>query len=104
MYYNSLIVDSILTQILDLKKHVLALRSRCADDIDQIAYLEQDNVVLKRKIQGLESEIKELKKRVEVVDVVKGMSLENSASVSFARTRVNNLIRDIDKCITLLNE
>ena len=104
MYYNSLIVDSLLTQILDLKKHVLALRSRCADDTDQIVYLEKDNVFLKRKIQGLENEIKELKKRVEVVDVVKGMSLENSDSVSFARTRVNNLIRDIDKCITLLNE
>ena len=97
-------MDSILTQIIDLKKHVLALTYRCANDDDQIFLLEKDNVFLKTKIQGLENEIKELKKRVEVVDVVKGIGLENSDSVSFARTRVNNLIRDIDKCITLLNE
>ena len=97
-------MDSILPQIIDLKKRVSLLASRYVDVKERNVDLEHDKVVLISKIQGLESEIKELKKRVEVVDVAKGISLENSESVHFARTRVNSLIRDIDKCITLLNE
>lgn len=80
------------------------MTSRYVDVKERNVVLENDKVVLISKIQGLENEIKELKKRVEVVDVAKGISLENSESVHFARTRVNSLIRDIDKCITLLNE
>ena len=97
-------MDSILPQIIDLKKRVSLLTSRYVDVKERNVVLENDKVVLISKIQGLENEIKELKKRVEVVDVAKGISLENSESVHFARTRVNSLIRDIDKCITLLNE
>ena len=97
-------MDSILTQIVDLKKRMSLLASRYVNVKERNVGLENDKVILIRKIQGLENEIKELRKRVEVVDVAKGISLENSDSVSFARTRVNSLIRDIDKCIILLNE
>tara|TARA_B100000427_G_C14978264_1_gene364133 strand:- start:153 stop:446 length:294 start_codon:yes stop_codon:yes gene_type:complete len=97
-------VDSILAQITDLKKKMSLLASRYVNVKERNVGLENDKVVLIRKVQGLENEIKELRKRVEVVDVAKGISLENSDSVSFARTRVNSLIRDIDKCIVLLNE
>ena len=97
-------MDSILTQIIDLKKRMSLLASRYVNLKERNVGLENDKVVLIRKVQGLENEIKELRKRVEVVDVAKGISLENSDSVSFARSRVNSLIRDIDKCIILLNE
>ena len=97
-------MDSILAQIIDLKKKMSLLVSRYVNVKERNVGLENDKVVLIRKVQGLENEIKELRKRVEVVDVAKGISLENSDSVSFARTRVNSLIRDIDKCIVLLNE
>ncbi len=97
-------MDSILAQITDLKKKMSLLASRYVNVKERNVGLENDKVVLIRKVQGLENEIKELRKRVEVVDVAKGISLENSDSVSFARTRVNSLIRDIDKCIVLLNE
>ncbi len=97
-------MDSILAQIIDLKKKMSLLASRYVNVKERNVGLENDKVVLIRKVQGLENEIKELRKRVEVVDVAKGISLENSDSVSFARTRVNSLIRDIDKCIVLLNE
>ena len=97
-------MDSILAQIIDLKKKMSLLASRYVNVKERNVGLENDMVVLIRKVQGLENEIKELRKRVEVVDVAKGISLENSDSVSLARTRVNSLIRDIDKCIVLLNE
>ena len=104
MYCNSLIVNSILPQIIDLKKRVLLLAARYVDVKKQNVSLENEKVFLRSRIQGLENEVEELKKRVEVVDVAKGIGLENSESIHFARMRVNSLIRDIDKCITLLNE
>ena len=61
-------------------------------------------MILMKKHEALEIEVKELKKRIEVVDLTKGISVKNSNSVDFARTRVNNLIREIDKCISLLND
>ena len=97
-------MDSILPQIIDLKKRVSFLASRYVDVKKRNVDIENDKLVLMSKIQALENQIKELKKRVEVVDVAKGIALENSESIDFARTRVNSLIRDIDKCITFLNE
>ena len=38
------------------------------------------------------------------VDIAKGIVIKDDDSVDFARGRVNNLIRQIDKCISLLNE
>tara|TARA_B100000700_G_C14968880_1_gene820265 strand:- start:946 stop:1239 length:294 start_codon:yes stop_codon:yes gene_type:complete len=97
-------VDSISPHILDLKKKINLLLSRHKDLIANNALLKNDKLGLLEKNECLEDEIKELKKRIEVVDVVKGISKEDSDSTSFARVRVNNLIRQIDKCIALLNE
>ena len=55
-------------------------------------------------INRLEGEVKILTKRVEVVDLVQGVDLKDKDAMIFARKRVNNLIRGIDKCISLLNE
>ena len=66
--------------------------------------LENEKGDLSDKVQELEAEVKHLKQRVEVVDVIKGIDLQDDSSISFARTRVNHLIRDIDKCISLLND
>ena len=52
----------------------------------------------------MENKIRELQKRVEVVDLVQGISMQDGNHNSFARDRLNNLIRQIDQCISLLNE
>ena len=79
------------------------LESDTLESLEERVKLSEKGILISR-IKSLENEVKELKKRVEVVDVAKGIGLENSESIHFARMRVNSLIRDIDKCITLLNE
>ena len=59
---------------------------------------------LSKQILVLKEEVKELKKRLEVINVVKGIDLKNGDAMGFARNRVNTLIREIDKCISLLND
>ena len=97
-------MDSISHYILDLKKQVDLLLSRYKELSSRNVDLDAERIHLLKKNDHLENEIKELKKRVEVVDMVQGMSVKDGDSASFARIKVNNLIRQIDKCISLLNE
>tara|TARA_B100001250_G_C19080691_1_gene478387 strand:+ start:28 stop:321 length:294 start_codon:yes stop_codon:yes gene_type:complete len=97
-------VDSIVPYIVDLKQEIDVLLSRYKEQKKKNTSLNTEKISLVDKIDQLEIEIKELKERVEIVDLAQGISIEGSDSVSFARGRVNNLIRKIDKCISLLNE
>ena len=97
-------MDSILPYITDLKNEIDVLLSKHKDEKEKSLNFLSDKKKLLERIDDLENEIKELKERVEAVDVVKGMSIKDDDSVSFARGRVNNLIRQIDQCISLLNE
>ena len=97
-------MDSILPYIFDLKNEIDVLLSKYKDQKEKNVNLSNEKEKLLEKVHDLENLIKELKERVEVVDVVKGMSVLENDSSSFARGRVNGLIRKIDKCISLLNE
>ncbi len=97
-------MESALSYITDLKTKVLLLLSRYNDIKKENNRLRNDKIELMKRMGELDLEIKELKKRVEIVDVSQGISSKDSKSVDVARLRVNNLIRDIDKCITLLND
>ena len=90
--------------VLDLKKQVNLLLDKHKELKEAISVLNSERLKLLRENENLEVEIKELKKRVEVANLAKGRSIKGDDSVSFARVRVNNLIRLIDKCISLLNE
>ena len=97
-------MESALSYINDLKTKVLLLGSRYNDMKKENNRLRNDKIALLKRMGALDVEIKELKKRVDIVDVTQGISSKDSKSVDVARSRVNNLIRDIDKCITLLND
>ena len=97
-------MDSILPYIFDLKKVVRVMLSRYNEQKEKNVSLVNQNRLMLEKMHVLEREIKELKKRVEIVDIAKGIVIKDDDSVDFARGRVNNLIRQIDKCISLLNE
>ena len=97
-------MSSVTSYIATLKKQVSLLLSKyqqLSESNDELSYQKLD---LLKRIKSLENEIQALKKRVEVVDVVKGISAREGESAGFARLKVNNLIRQIDKCISLLNE
>lgn len=96
-------MNSTLNHIIDLKKRVLLLVSKYVKMKQKVVVLEEENLNLETKLKSLQNQVKDLEKRVEVVDVVRGIDLNNSDSIYLARKRVNDLIREIDKCISLLN-
>ena len=97
-------MDAILPYITKLKSEIDLLLTKYQSEKNKAFSLSNEREKLMEKIFDLENEIKELKERVDVVDLVKGISEKDDKSASFARSRVNNLIRQIDKCISLLNE
>ena len=97
-------MNSILPYIVDLKKKIDVLVSGYQQQKEKNIILDSEKAVLLEKINDLEMEIQALKKRVEIVDMAKGIGIKDDNSISFARSRVNTLIRQIDKCISLLNE
>ena len=97
-------MDVLNSQIVDLKKKISLLVSNYVNIKDENVKLRVEKQQMVELINRLEQEVKDLKKRVEVVDLVQGVDLKDKDAMIFARKRVNNLIRDIDKCISLLNE
>ena len=97
-------MSSISSYISSLKKRVTLLLSKYQALSISNEELNHEKVNLLEKIKYLEQEVQECKKRAEVIDVVQGMRLKEGDSAGFARVKVNNLIRQIDKCISLLNE
>ena len=97
-----LTVDVLNSQIVDLKKKISLLISNYVNIKDENVKLKVEKQQMVELINRLEQEVKDLKKRVEVVDLVQGVDVKDKDTMIFAKKRVNNLIRDIDKCISLL--
>ena len=97
-------MNVILSHIVDLKKSISLLVNKYIHIKKVNENLEKDKNNLVKKNRDLEEKIKELKKRVEMIDVVKGIGLNDEDSVELAKNRVNSLIREVDKCMCLLNE
>ena len=97
-------MSSISSYISTLKKQISLLLSKYQELTVSNDVLHHEKLDLLERIKSLENEIQELKQHVEVARVVKGISINEGDSAGFARLKVNNLIREIDKCISLLNE
>ena len=96
-------MESIKTHILDLKKKISVLLMDYSILEKKNSKLREENNKYQDRVAFLEEEVESLKKRVDVVNLVKGIDFQDGSSVDFARKRVNKLIREIDKCISLLN-
>jgi len=97
-------VNTVLPIVVDLKNKIIILLSKYTDLKNSNSLLEDGKLRLEARVEYLEEEIKKLRKRIEIVDLTKGISEQDSSSIGIARTRVNSLIREIDKCILLLND
>lgn len=72
----------------------------------EVARLEGSRDRLREEYRRLLAEKAELARREEVRTLVEGFSGEapTRAGSSVARTRVNRLIREVDRCIAVLNQ
>lgn len=91
-----LIIERLRTRITG----ILAERERIEENLCKLAE-EKDNIA--REKSELEQRIVLLERRIKVLELSSGVaSLDGGAKT--ARDRVNRLLRDIDKCIALMNK
>jgi len=88
------LVSGIDYKIRKLIEHHDLLRSENRRFINEISELKQENNDQKRKIKQLEENVKILKL---------AKTLENKEGNVEAKLKINELVREIDKCIGLLN-
>jgi len=65
-------------------------------------HLQQEKINLNNQIKTRESEFLDIKNKYETLKVAKTI-LADSEDVHDARIKVNKIVREIDKCIALLN-
>ena len=69
---------------------------------DQNQELQQQNEDLQHMVQQKQSQIEELEEKNQKLTLVKSI-MADSEDANDARIRINRIVREIDKCIALLN-
>ena len=92
----------------DLSKIGNSLQAKVTKLIELHKALEAENIVLKndkkelaQKVEDQKNIINELEERYKVSKIVK--ALNNNESANDAKLKINELVREIEKCIVLLN-
>ena len=74
-------------------------RRRLKEDNDK---LKKVNLEFNKVIENQEIEIKQLKEKLQVIKIAR--SVENLGDSVIVKERITELVREIDKCIGLLNK
>jgi hypothetical protein len=91
--------DDSITGLHEKVKKVIELYTR---SIEQINIQSAENKELKIKLHKAEKEIIEINKKYDTLKIAKSM-LDSGDDKHDAKIRVNKMVREIDKCIALLN-
>jgi hypothetical protein len=84
---------------LDIKSRQLSLKhKKLKNDFDQLQkkYLETENIITQHK-----QTILELEKQLQILTIAK--SIPTGKESSIAKKKINELLRELDTCIDLLN-
>ncbi|MEN8224858.1 MAG: hypothetical protein ABFS05_05805 [Bacteroidota bacterium] len=89
------LVSRISEQVLELLGQHRSLKSECAE-------LQDSNVELMQSIESQKKEIEELKEQIVKLKIAKSLiDKEGSTEVN---VKIEKLLREIDKCVGLLNQ
>jgi FtsZ-binding cell division protein ZapB len=90
-------------EILDgIKVKVQSLKDRMQAQTDENSRLRQRNEDLQQMVQQKQALIEELEQKNQQLSLVKSI-MADSEDAHDARIRINRIVREIDKCIALLN-
>ena len=89
------------TVIDELKKKVEHLITQYITSLERNRALQDENKVVRAKLEEVKHENRELKDKIKTLKAAKGFS-EGEYSAD-AKNKINRLVREIDKCIALLN-
>ena len=86
----------------DLKQKFQSLRERLVEQKNSTLTLNAEKSNLEDKLREQEEEIKELKQQNNTLKLAKAFTAESEESQD-AKLQINRIVREIDKCIALLN-
>lgn len=86
----------------DLKQKFQLLRERLLVQDESNLKLSSNNKDLEDKLREQEEEINELKQQNNTLKLAKAFTAESEESQD-ARLQINKIVREIDRCIALLN-
>lgn len=94
----------------DLQQRLTRIRGRVVEVVQENDALKTDNLLLTQSLDELKKTIAlqknalmELKEENKLIKLAKEMSMTGS-DVHDLKIKINELVRDIDRCIDLLNE
>jgi predicted nuclease with TOPRIM domain len=94
----------------DFQQRLSRIRTKVEEVVEENVSLKRENVVLLEELEGLKKTIAlqknalaELKEENKLIKLAKEMSMSGS-DVHDLKIKINELVRDIDRCIDLLNE
>ena len=85
-----------------IKGKIQSAKERMREQTDENTQLKQKNEDLQQLIQQKQSLIDELEEKNQRLSMVKSI-VANDQDSHDARIQINRIVREIDKCITLLN-
>lgn len=87
----------------ELKQKVNTLAQRLDKQRGDAEILRNENKELYDRLRKQEEELKELKKYNDTLKLSKAFVLDNGNDAHEAKVQINRIVREIDKCIALLN-
>jgi FtsZ-binding cell division protein ZapB len=91
------------TEILEgIKGKIQSVKAMLLEQRDQNQELSEQNEALQKEVHHKQSVINELEEKNQKMSLAKGILAESETSDD-ARVRINRIVREIDKCIALLN-
>ena len=85
-----------------IKDKIQTVKDRMQEHLDENSRLKQQNDDLHQMVQKKQSLIDELEQKNQQLSLVKSI-MADSEDAHDARIRINRIVREIDKCIALLN-
>jgi len=88
--------------IVDMKRKVKAVAERLESQLEENNRLKQANEELEQKLKQKQRKIEELEQKNNTIKLAKAF-LAESTDAHEARIKINRIVREIDRCIALLN-
>ena len=85
-----------------IREKIHTVKLRLQEQEEKNRDLEKMNEELQQKVQQKQSQISELEEKNQQLALVKSI-MADSEDARDAKVRINRIVREIDKCIALLN-
>jgi len=95
-------MNDLVTVVSEIEYKARKLAGRYAECRMKNETLLKENELLKQNIESLKLSVKELEYRKQIIKIAKALEKEKGSTE--AKKLINGLLREIDRCIGLLND